>query len=155
MSLLTDAEKNELRADFNEVVATFTRPLTVYQEPEKTVIVSDPNYNPYESFNQNDLDITNTPIANIIQGRILYDKNQEWSYVKMYGGQNAGEAAIKVKDSDNVRAVRVKVDPAGHALLSTAKKFEIDGLLFDKESEPRPHGLFGVDYYTYYFRRSL
>lgn len=154
-SLLSDTEKAALVSDFKNVVDTFLRALTVYEEPEKTIVVSDPNYNPYEAFNQNNLNITNTPRPVTVYGRILYDKNQEWSFMRPQGGNTVGEPAIKVKDTSNVRACRIKVDAAGHAILQRAKKYEIDGILFDRESEPRPHGLFGVDHYTYYFKRSL
>ena len=153
-SLLSDSEKAELVADFQGVVDTFTRPLIVYQEATHTVIISDPNYNPLEAYNQNNTDITNTPNFSTISGRVMYDKDQEWSFVKPYAGQGANDGQIKVKDA-NKRAVRIKVDPSGYALLNTAKKIELDGNLFDLESVARPHGLFVPNYYTFYFVRSL
>ena len=153
MSLLTDSEKATLFAQFDSAMATFLRPLIVYQEPEKTVIISDPNYNPLEgAYNQNDTEVLNTPIYTTINGRILYDKDQEWSYVKPYPGNDNGQ--LKVKDQ-TVRSVRAKTDYSGHSLLSTAKKIELDGYLFDIQSQPRPHGPFGTGYWTYYFVRSL
>jgi hypothetical protein len=153
MGLLTDSEKATLFAQFDAAMSTFLRPLVVYQEPEKTVIISDPNYNPLEgAYNQNDTEVLNTPIYTTINGRILYDKDQEWSYVKPYPGNDNGQ--LKVKDQ-TVRSVRIKTDYSGHSLLSTAKKIELDGYLFDIQSQPRPHGPFGTGYWTYYFVRSL
>ncbi len=152
-SLLSDSEKAELVTDFQNVVDTFVRPLLVYQEATHTVIISDPNYNPLEAYNQNNTDITNTPNYTTINGRVMYDKDQEWSFVKP-AGQSAGEGQIKVKDATK-RSVRIKVDPFGYALLNTAKKIELDGNLFDLESIARPHGLFVPNYYTFYFVRSL
>ena len=153
MSLLTDAEKATIFSQFNSAMETFLRPLIVYQEPLKTVIISDPNYNPLEgAYNQNDSDVQNTPIYTTISGRILYDRNQEWSYIKPYAGSDNGQ--LKVKDQTD-RSIRIKVDYSGHSLLSTTKKIELDGYLFDLESQPRPHGPFGTGYWTYYFKRSL
>lgn len=154
-SLLSDSEKAELVADFQSVVDTFVRPLTVYQEATHTVIISDPNYNILEgNYNQNNIDITNTPNYTSINGRVMYDKNQEWSFTKPYAGQGAGEGQLKVKDATK-RSVRIKVDPAGYELLKTAKKIELDGSMFDIESVARPHGLFVPNYWTFYFVRSL
>jgi hypothetical protein len=153
-SLLTDLDKASIVSDFKNVVDTFVRPLLVYQEPTHTVIVSDPNFNPLVAFNQNNTQITNTPVINTISGRILYDKNQEWSYLRPYPGRGTAEGQIKVKDAV-IRSVRMKVDVSGYNLIKTSKKVEIDGYLFDTESIARPHGLFGAEYYTFYFVRSL
>lgn len=151
-SLLSDSEKAVLVADFQGVVDTFVRPLIVYQEATHTVIISDPNYNPLEAYNQNNLDITNTPNYTTISGRVMYDKNQEWNFIKPYAGGDNGQ--LKVKDATK-QSVRIKVDPSGYALLNTAKKVELDGNLFDLDSIARPHGLFAADYYTFFFVRSL
>lgn len=151
-SLLSDSEKAELVADFQGVVDTFVRPLTVYQEATHTVIISDPNYNPLEAYNQNNTNITNTPNYTVISGRVMYDKNQEWAFTKPYAGGDNGQ--LKVKDATK-QSVRIKVDPSGYALLNTSKKVELDGNLFDLESIARPHGLFVPNYWTFYFVRSL
>ncbi len=141
-------------ADFKNAVDTFLRTLAIYQEATKTVVISDPNFNPLQAYNQNNTNVTNTPNVTVVKGRILYDKNQEWSYVRPYVGRGPNEGQLKFKDQVT-RSCRLKVDPAGYALLILAKQVEIDGLMFNVESEPRPHGLFGVDYYTFYFVRAL
>ena len=148
-SLISDSEKALLLTDFQQVVDTFLRPLIVYQEAQRTVIISDPNYNPLDDWNQNNTDIQNTPVYTTISGRILWDKQQEWKYVRP-----GDSPQLKTKDATN-RAVRLKVDSSGYNLLKTAKKVEIDGVLLDQESQPRPHGLFDTNYYTFYFVRSM
>lgn len=147
---LTDAEKASLQADFRSAIDTHTRALTVWQEAAHTVVVSDPDFNPYTAYNQNVANVTNTPVSSVISGRIMWDRQQEWAFLKP-GGVHPSE--IKVKDATN-RACRLKVDASGYALLATAKKVEIDGVMLDRESEPRPHGLFTPDSYTFYFVRS-
>lgn len=152
-SLLTDAEKASLVADFQGVVDTFVRPITVYQEPQKTVIVTNPNYNPYQSFNQNATGVLNTPIANIVSARVLYDKAQDWAFVKPFAGAG-NEAQLKIKDQ-TTRSVRIKVDASGASLINSSKQVEIDGDRFTLESVARPHGLFAANFYTFYFVRSM
>ncbi len=148
MSLLTDAEKAALTADLDQVAATFLRPLIVYQEGARTVIVSDPNANPIEDWNQNSTEIRETPIFSTISGRILWDRSQEYLFAR-----TPIEAQFKAKDATH-QAVRLKVDASGYALLKTAKKVEIDGVMLDPMSAPRPHGLFSPNYHTLYFQRS-
>lgn len=148
MSLLTDAEKAALSADFAAATATWLRPLRVWQEAQKTVIVSDPNWNPYTANNQNSVDIINTPVCTIISGAILWDKTQDYPFLKP-------EIAAQIKVKNQVeRACRVKVDASGHALLASCKQVEIDGEPMIRDTKPRPHGLFSTDRYTYYFIRS-
>lgn len=154
MSLLTDAEKAALVSDFGMAVDTWNRPLVVYQESQKTVIISDPSWNPIEAWGQNSSEVLNTPVYSTVSGRILWDKAQEWKYLKPYAGQGSDQAQIKVKDQTS-RACRLKVDQSGYNLLVTAKKVEIDGVLMDPESQPRPHGLFSPNFWTFYFVRSM
>lgn len=149
MSYLTDAEKASITADFTEANSTWLRPLTVWQEAAKTVIVSNPDYNPYTSYNQNVTDIQNTPISSVISGAILWDKMQDWPFMRVQGV----EAQMKVH-AQTKRAVRLKTDASGYSLLSTCKLVEIDGVALTRDTEPRPHGLFGIDRYTFYFQRS-
>lgn len=150
MSLLTDAEKASLSAVLQSGVQTWFRPLTVYQEAQRTVVVSDPNFNPIEAWNQNATNIENTPVYTTISGAILWSKNQDWRYITP-GGVHPSQ--LKIKDATN-QACRLKVDASGYALLSTAKQVTIDGVQMDLDTQPRPHGLFGVDRYTFHFIRS-
>ncbi len=146
-SLFTDAEKAALQADFQSVIDTFVRPLTVYQDAAQTVVVNSADYNPYTSNNQNSTEITYTPVASTVSGRIMWDKLQELKFVRP-------EVAAQIKVTDQTaRAVRLKVDGSGYALLVNAKRVQIDGVLCLPDSNPRPHGLFAPDYWTFYFVR--
>ena len=46
-SIQSQSDKNSMLSDFQGVIDTFIRPLIVYLEATRTVIVSDPNYNPF------------------------------------------------------------------------------------------------------------
>lgn len=135
-------------------VTDFVRPLFVYQEATMNVVITNPQYNPIDGYNQNNQNVTNLVNVTQISGRVLYDKQQEWSFVRPYVGRGPNEGQLKIKDQ-TTRSVRIKVDYSGYMLLNTAKKMQVDGELFDLESIARPHGLFGTDYYTFYFVRSL
>lgn len=143
-----------MNAGLQGVVDATVRALYVYQEATMTVIVSDPNWNPINGYNQNNTNITNVANYALISGRVLYDKQQEWAFFRPYVGRGPNEGQLKLKDQ-TTRSVRIKVDPTGYALLQNAKKVQVDGELFDLESIARPHGLFLPNFYTFYFVRSL
>lgn len=148
--LLNDDQKAAIFADFARAMETFARPLTVYQEAQRTVVVSNPDFNPIEDWNQNNTDIQNTPVFSTISGRILWSKDQEWRYLTP-GGLHPSQ--LKLKDATKA-SCRLKVDSTGYALLRTAKKVQIDGILMDPDSEPRQHGPFGTGFWTFSFVRS-
>ncbi len=154
MQFISETDKALMTADFDGAVASWLRPLTIWQEPQKVVVVSDVNYNPIEAYNQNNTEITNVPVFSSVSGRILWNDQQDWKYVKPYQGRGANEGQLKVKDQ-TTQSCRLKVDPSGYNLLLGAKKVQIDGVLMDPESQPRPHGLFWPTYYTFYFVRSM
>ena len=146
MSLISDADKAMFGAALHSGVTTFFRPLTVYQEAQRTVVVSDPNFNPIDAgWNQHSVSIENTPVFTTISGAIQWSRSQDLDFIRP---EHA--AQLKAKEQTN-RACRLKVDASGYALLKTAKRVEIDGILLTPDTNPRPHGLFGVDRYTFYF----
>ncbi len=155
MSLLSDADKAALTADFQSMaVDQWVRPLQIWQEAQQTVVVSNVNYTPLNAYNQNATQITNTPVVSTVSGRILWDKQQEWDYIKPYNGQGVDEAQLKVKDQVT-RACRLKVDVSGYNLLLDAKLVQIDGVQMVPQSQPRPHGLFYPTHYTFYYVRNM
>lgn len=145
----------DMVAGFDNLVATFAiQPIYVYQEAQQTVVITDPNYNPLDGYNQNNLNVVNLANYSVISGRVLYDKQQEWGFVRPYVGRGPNEGQLKLKDQ-TTRSLRIKVDATGYVLLNTTKKVQCDGLAFDLESVARPHGLFLHNYWTFYFVRSM
>ena len=140
-------------SDFKNAIDTFVRPFTVYLEATRTIVQTDPNWNPF-SYNQNSTGVQYTPNPITVSGRILYDKNQEWNYARPYVGRGPNEGQLKQKDQ-TARSVRIKVDASGASVLNSTKKLNLDGFNFDLESIQRPHGLFSTETYTFYFVRSL
>lgn len=155
--LLSQAEMADMLAARSNQFATFARAFTLYQDAIQTTLILDPNWNPLTFGGQNQTGNPATPQPITISGCILYDKQQEWSYARPYVGRGPNEGQLKIKDQ-TTRSVRIKVDPSGYALLggpNAAKVVEIDGFTFNLESVARPHGLFGAEYYTFYYVRAL
>jgi len=147
----------DMVSGFQNAIDTFAiQPITIWQAPQQTYIATDPNWNPFSQPQQNVTgDVQVTQIMNLISGRVLYDKQQEWGFVRPYVGRGPNEGQLKIKDQ-TTRSVRIKVDATGYALLSKApKEVDIDGFAFFLESVARPHGLFLPNQYTFYFTRKL
>lgn len=147
-SLLTDAQKAALATAFQDVVDTFSRALVVYHEPEKVIISSDVNYNRLNTVNQNAHNPQNVPIYRTIMARIWYAPKMTNPFA-VYSYTNNPQDKIKMADG----MVRIKVKSDDFSFIGRAKRIELDGNLFDIDTVERPHGLFGVDYYTYWLKR--
>lgn len=147
-SLLSDAEKTELNAVYKNLADTFARPLVAYHEAEKVVLISDPNFNRLRKFNQSSTKVENIKIERTIQARVYYAPKQE-NPVQSFGGQGPQN---KLRVSDGM--VRIKIHIDDYDFMAKAKKVELDGNLYDIDTVERPHGLFGVEYYTYWLQRS-
>lgn len=144
----------DMVSGFQNAIDTFAiQPITIWQEATRTLIAIDPNWNPFSQYNQNQTGVVqNTPVSNVISGRVLYDKQQEYAFVRPYVGRGPNEGQVKIKDQVT-RSVRIKTDASGCALLETTKEVDIDGSAFFLESVARPHGLFLPNQYTFYFVR--
>ena len=151
-SLFTDAEKASLSALIVDVADTFEQEIIVYQSPERTIVFSDEsNYNRFSANNQN---ILTNPENNFkrfsVQARILYEKRLKEEMLQPYLGGQDDEAQLKLKLPEAF--VRIKVGPAGHEIMKSAKEIELDGNRFVTDGPVRPHGLFTSQYYTYYLK---
>ena len=143
-SFFTAAEKDYLSSFIDDIHDTWKREIVVYQEAEKTILSTDPNFNPI--FRRN---ITNVEVEvskSTIEARIYYGRNQE------VAGINENGLDFQTKLGVPIGWVRLKVDPDGYEVLKDAKRIEFDGKVFKPLSSNRPHGLFDVRYYTFYLQ---
>jgi hypothetical protein len=145
-SLIADTEKTEMNAEILNVFDTFKRPITVYSEPEKTIIYTNCNFSRFGDNGQNNCEPINTPLATVIDACILYDKQQRYPYIDASDGQ------IKIKNAAG--RVRIKVAAENYSLMAKAKSFELDGFSFRPYTTARPHGLFTPILYTFFLERT-
>ncbi len=155
-NILSASQRAAFASGRRDVFDTFARPILIYQEPQITYISTAPaeHWNPIDGYNQNATGVSIAPVYTTISGCILYDKIEETPFLTPFNSRGVNEAAIKVRDGNDNRSMRLKVDGSGYNLLKTAKKAEVDGFMFDVSSKPRPHGLFEPQYWTFYFERT-
>src|SRR5215217_4519980 len=101
-SIFTDQEKSELANLLHTVHDTFAREITVYQEGEKVLLSTDPNFNPL--YRRNTTNVQVTPKKTVINARIQYGRDQEFDSVT--------DAALDFQTKINfpIGWVRIKVD---------------------------------------------
>ncbi len=138
---INDSDKASLGADFHSAMATFFVPIYIYSAPERVIVSENPEYNRFNSHDQNDLTPDNIPILHVVSGRIQYGSQQPQDE----------DPFNKVKVPEGM--VRVKIDNSGAALLSRAKEVEFNGDLFNVDSTPRRHGIFSGTYTTIFLKK--
>ena len=148
MSFLSDEEKADLDSVMTQVHATWVKTIYAHKDGELVVVSHDPNYSSMYGSPQvsEEAGSTITPRKVSFQGRILFADKMHLRVMDV-----GDEGALKVRSVDG--EVRIKVDAIGKAILEDAKKVEIEGLLYQFDTGPRPHGLFDHQFWTYYLRR--
>ena len=146
MSLIDDANKEDMRRVMQSIHSTFARDIKFIKDAKRVILSTDPNYNYlYKSVRGSVSTIKREITEKIFKARILYVGRQE-------EGLFDSEANAQIKVEKNVGSVRLKVDSVGYAYLKETKRVELDGRLFTISSDERPHGLFSPQYYTFYLK---
>ena len=145
-SLIGDAAKKKLASHFNDLHDTFARDIVVYKEAQKVVISTDPNYNYIYNNTGGATSVQNIPQKQTFKARILYDDNRDTEYFGEFG------SSTKIKRVDSASRVRIKLKKDDYLYIKDAKRIEFDERMFLVDSDPRPHGLFEVDFYTLYLK---
>ncbi len=146
MSLIDDANKEDMRRVMQSIHNTFARDIKFIKDAKRVILSTDPNYNYlYKSVRGSVSTIKREITEKVFKARILYVGRQE-------EGLFDSEANAQIKVEKNVGSVRLKVDAVGYSYLKETKRVELDGRLFTISSDERPHGLFSPQYYTFYLK---
>lgn len=149
-SYLTPAHKDVLNNEFNNIHATFGRPITIYKTAQETVLVTNPDNN-YLFQNAPNNSLTSTVIqSGIYLARIKYGTKEMMNSFNTSQRNNASEQnMIRLSEGE----ARIKLDPTGAAFLVDCERVQFDGTIFDVKSDPRPHGLFDSNFKTFFLKR--
>lgn len=148
-SLLSDAEKAQIKSDFSSIHDSFARDIVCYKDAEQVVISTDPNYNPLYGTAGQTTSIVNTPVYQTFKARIFYKDDFKKDYF------SERELPVQMKIKEVLGTVRIKVDASAYSFLKDCKRFDIDGSRYVLNSEPRPHGILDVQYYSFYLKPDL
>ncbi len=144
-SYLTTNQKNSYNNEFNNLHATFGRPITIYQTAQETVLVTNPDNN-YLFQNAPSNSLTSTIVqSGVYLARILYGKKQ---IRDPFNSHSNDQNQIELSAGE----VRIKLDPTGSAYLANVERVQFDGKTFNVISDSRPHGLFDPNFKTFYLK---
>lgn len=141
--LFTAGEKAAFSSHIDDIHSTFSRPIQVAAEPTRTVIST--SQNPLYSYPRSPEDVILTPNVRTINARILYGKPQNEGFAD---GTKYNDITVDIPAG----WVRIKIAAADYEVLSSAKRITMDGLDFYIDSHSRGHGLFDINYYTFYLK---
>ena len=143
-SLISDSQKNTIKAIIDDIHETFARNITVYEEGEKVLIAASSTYNGvYGRSNSGTKTTQKTIVSHTIKARIKYiDANA----VNLADGNISSSPEIEMMDG----SVRITVDEAGFEILKEAKRCEFEGRKYTIETKGNPTGIFGPQYYHFY-----
>ena len=144
--LFSESDKDEIRQSFRLLHDTFGREVFIYKDAKKIIVSSDSTFNSvYGLANNGTQTIQYEPVQRSIKARIIYGKQQnETNFPGTSVGAELSEGQVRItvtkEDYDN--------------FVKGAKRAEVDGEKFIFDSDPRPQGMFGPDYYSFVLRRA-
>ena len=146
-SYLTPGVKDSLNNEFNNIHATFGRPITIYQTAQETVLVTnDANNVLFQGAPDNSL--TSTVIqSGVYLARILWGKKLA---LEPFSAGPDSQNQIRLSEGE----ARIKLDPTGAAFLASAERVQFDGSILYVKTDPRPHGLFDPNFKTFYLTKN-
>jgi len=146
-SLITAAEKSALNSVMNSVHDTFSRLITVYKDAVQTVTTQSTSFNSIYGNAGATTSITYTPQSSQIYAAILYARRFDEDY---FADQQDSQLKIKMQEG----RIRVKIKASDYSTVKDGKRFEFDGQQFFRDIDFRAHGLFDVQFYTFYVKSS-
>ncbi|MGA0119957.1 MAG: hypothetical protein ACO3HJ_00725 [Methylophilaceae bacterium] len=143
-SLISDSQKNTIKAIIDDIHETFARNITVYEEGKKILIAASSEFNGiYGKTSSGSESTQKTIVSHTVKARIKYINSREQN---LSDGNIDSQLGIELIDG----SVRITVDADGFAILKEAKRCEFEGRKYTITSKGNPTGIFGPQYYHFY-----
>ena len=143
-SLISESQKNTIKAIIDDIHETFARNITVYEDGKKVLISASDQFNGIYGRSGGGEKTTSTRVvSHTVKARIKYINAQE---------QNLADGNINSQpDIDLIDGqVRITVDANGFEILKEAKRCEFEGRKYTISSKGNPTGIFGPQYYHFF-----
>jgi hypothetical protein len=143
-SLISDSQKNTIKAIIDDIHETFARDITVYEEGEKILIAASSQFNGiYGRTSSGSKTTKNVVVSHTLNARIKYINAKE---VGISDTEIKSQLGVDLIDG----SVRITVDLAGFDIMKKAKRCEFEGRKYTINSKGNPTGMFGPQYYQFY-----
>jgi hypothetical protein len=145
--LLTLSERADYASAMQDLHDTFARNIVIYQTATKTVVSTSPNHNFLYGSGPAQTVTEDVIVSGTYKARIHYPKESALEqFLRAGGAKNDDQIQLKRKDWKVKLVVDITVKP----ILEKCERIEFDGTLFSVESDPRPHGVVGPQFWDYY-----
>ena len=143
-SLISDSQKNTIKAIIDDIHETFARNITVYEEGEKVLISASSEFNGiYGKTSTGSSSTRKVVVSHTVNARIKYINAQEQNFSD---GNVSSQPDIDLVDG----SVRITVNADGFDILKEAKRCEFEGRKYTIDSKGNPTGIFGPQYYHFF-----
>jgi head-tail adaptor len=144
-SLISNIQKEQIKAIIDDIHETFARNITVFEEGEKVLISASSEYNAIYGRARTGSTTQKVSVSHTIKARIKYINSEET--ILADGAMNS-QSDIELIDG----SVRITVDADGFAILKEAKRAEFEGRRYKIVSKGNPTGIFGPQYYHFFLQ---
>lgn len=136
---------------FNDLHATFARPIAIMRDAQQVVTVTSLSNNfLFPDAPVNSVFAPGLQVSGVFPARIKYPEQQKRDF--FYTSRGSTEDQINLRKEDGL--VRIKLDPTGASYLQGAQRVVLDGDLFILEGGKQPHGIVSnIQFYTFYLKR--
>lgn len=145
-NLIPDDMRTEIRSALDDVHETMRREIKIFHTKTEAFVATQSTYHALYSRLKDQSRGLDSVTESTVNARVHYltDSNREvWGL----------ESSLNISLPNG--SVRLKVDEAGRDILLKSSRIEIDGELFELESEGGKTGPFEVHYYVMYFKRKV
>lgn len=147
---ISSADQVSMGDTFNDLHATFARPISIFRDAKQVVINTSSTNNVLFPGAPVNTYVANTQVSGVFLARIRYPDKQARDF--FYTSRGSSEDQINIRKSDGL--VRIKLDPTGASYLNGAQRVQLDGDYFTMETDKQPHGLVSnIQFYTFYLKR--
>lgn len=144
-NLIPQTERDIYRAAIDDIHDTMSRPITVWKRSAEKITNLNPNYDAFSD--QPIQDVQYTPQSKNFNARIKYIDKQDKEFAFAIASEQN-----RIALTQEFQLVRIKVKQDAADYIDDCIKVTIDSNDFKVITSARPHGLFDIDYYTFYLR---
>ena len=144
---ISSADEADFQSAMGLLHATYAKPVTIYQTEQQVVVSTDPGYNFIYNTSPNSSDVINVIQSGVYNMRIHYPRHFDSKNLKSIGG-------IGMNDQINMQKkeylVKLIVDSGAKEILQSCNKVMFNEVFYQMQSDPKPHGTVGYQFYNFY-----